>query len=497
MVIEGIKRIDDLCALAETELGGGAARTQLAEIRRGIMGPIRVAVAGREKAGKSTLVNALLGQKVAQTATGTCTRLVTVYHFGFPERIEAHFTNGEVRQFPWIPDQWPNDKDLSTESGRECLLHIYLSNSRLRNASIVDTPGLESLQYDYSSRTSSLMASAAGSDVYGEIDALVYLFQQPRSDDMSRLEAFVRRSTGHGLTALNAVGVLSRIDSLAAAGDDPWPAATRIAEKYTRAYRPILGSVFPIIGLLAETSTTGALTEADGRALRSLAAQSDRVKQLATISVQRFIDSDICLTPDVRSGLLSKLGLYGIRAAMEILGDGNVELSGLVPHLLRQSRVDDLDAHIRTHFQGQAEVFKVASACRVLRRLAFTYRPSTDPKFMSVFQDEVRAIEISREMHRLAEIQALGALPEADQIDPAMREEAVALFLLKGWNQGDAQDSAAAVDASTPDEDNLRARLQSWQRLENDPASDYTTRTICRVVRLSYMQILGDMSAQT
>ena len=47
------------------------------EVLRRLSAPLQVAVAGRIKSGKSTLVNALIGRRVAPTDGGECTRLVT------------------------------------------------------------------------------------------------------------------------------------------------------------------------------------------------------------------------------------------------------------------------------------------------------------------------------------------------------------------------------------------------------------------------------------
>ena len=44
--------------------------------------PLRVAIAGKVKAGKSTLLNALVGEEIAPTDAGECTRVVTWYHDG-------------------------------------------------------------------------------------------------------------------------------------------------------------------------------------------------------------------------------------------------------------------------------------------------------------------------------------------------------------------------------------------------------------------------------
>ena len=48
--------------------------------------PLRVAIAGKVKAGKSTLLNALVGEQVAPTDAGECTRVVTWYRDGTTPR---------------------------------------------------------------------------------------------------------------------------------------------------------------------------------------------------------------------------------------------------------------------------------------------------------------------------------------------------------------------------------------------------------------------------
>ena len=52
--------------------------------------PLRVAVAGRVKAGKSTLLNALVGERLAPTDAGECTRIVTWYQDGHTYQVSAH-----------------------------------------------------------------------------------------------------------------------------------------------------------------------------------------------------------------------------------------------------------------------------------------------------------------------------------------------------------------------------------------------------------------------
>src|SRR5690606_31682359 len=69
---------------------GTDAGHRLAELARRLDEPLRVAVAGRIKAGKSTLLNALIGEQLAPTDAGECTRIVTWYRDGHTYRVTAH-----------------------------------------------------------------------------------------------------------------------------------------------------------------------------------------------------------------------------------------------------------------------------------------------------------------------------------------------------------------------------------------------------------------------
>src|ERR1044071_1071163 len=81
-------RVADLCQEVGHRLGG-ATQGQVLDVRRRLDEPLRVAVAGRLKAGKSTLVNALIGRRVAPTGAGECTRVVTQFRYGTADRVDV------------------------------------------------------------------------------------------------------------------------------------------------------------------------------------------------------------------------------------------------------------------------------------------------------------------------------------------------------------------------------------------------------------------------
>ncbi|MDF2492354.1 MAG: GTP-binding protein [Microbacterium sp.] len=70
----------ELLARARTVYGDDPAASRiLDELEVRLREPVRIAIAGMVKAGKSTLLNALIGEQIAPTDAGECTRTVIWY----------------------------------------------------------------------------------------------------------------------------------------------------------------------------------------------------------------------------------------------------------------------------------------------------------------------------------------------------------------------------------------------------------------------------------
>ena len=228
--------------------------------------PLRVAIAGKMKAGKSTLLNALVGEEIAPTDAGECTKVVTWYEYAATPRVSMQVDGGHSQS---LPVRRIDGKLMINLAGRraedvERLLVQWPSRS-LQTSTLIDTPGIDSLSKEVSGRTTRFLTPA---DEPSAADAIVYLLRHLHSTDVRFLESFHDQAAGRA-TMVNTVGVLSRADEIGAGRLDALVSAQRVARRYREdpTVRQLCQTVVPVVGLLAQTGRT--LRQAEFEALQS------------------------------------------------------------------------------------------------------------------------------------------------------------------------------------------------------------------------------------
>lgn len=275
--------------------------------------PPRVVVVGRLKAGKSTLVNALIGAPVAETAALEATNVVTVYQAGAPSRAELVGLDGERRPIPLAAG---TSVSIDADAADIAYVHRYLPTQSLANLTLVDTPGLATLTVENENRTRAALIDGFAQTRAASVDAdgAVFLFDSaPRADEIE----FLRQL---GFTPLNTLGVLSRADSFgegALGQRNPIEHAHAHSQKLAQRLAQSVATVVPVAGLLAESSHTGQVTEADAIALHTLASMN-------TLELMDLLESESPeqLGPVMRDRLLDLLGEYGVLGARTVAGQG-------------------------------------------------------------------------------------------------------------------------------------------------------------------------------
>ncbi len=107
---------------------------------------VSVAVVGRFKAGKSSLLNRLTKCSILPVGVVPVTAVVTEIRFGPVEKAAVHFMDGRVEELPVdCIAQYVSERENPENSKRVKLITVELPGlKRFRGLKFVDTPGLES-----------------------------------------------------------------------------------------------------------------------------------------------------------------------------------------------------------------------------------------------------------------------------------------------------------------------------------------------------------------
>ena len=421
--------VANLCTRLQPQVSARTA-AGFREVLRRLSAPLQVAVAGRIKSGKSTLVNALIGRRVAPTDVGECTRLVTRFQYGTVDRVEIVFDDGRKQVLPFSADGMiPND--LEVDFDKVSHLEAYLTNAVLRDLTVIDTPGLGSLDAASVKRTEQLLGAAKhrkpedgeeeeeGSDdlddtsrnaVAGAEAVLYVVTQGVRADDQQALAAFTAATASREAGPVNAIAILNKADtiapeSVAGSDGDVWKAAALLAEKQAATLKPRVADVIPVIGLLAESAESGGFTSADADALRALSKLDDATWETMLMSADIFATWDCEVPEATRTLLLEKLDLYGIRTAVDALRrDPDITAGTLRRVLLNASGLSGVRGKLDAVFRARADGIKAAAALASVTALAHA---SGDPGERQRVHDAIEVLLAKPEAHQLRLLEAL------------------------------------------------------------------------------------------
>jgi Dynamin family len=451
--------------------------------------PLRVAIAGKLKAGKSTLLNALVGEEIAPTDATECTRVVTWYEHGAAPRITVHPSAGPPAELPVVRAEGRLQLDLGGhEVGEVDHLTVAWPARSLRAATLIDTPGIDSLSLSISRRT---LAFLAPEDEPSDADAMIYLIRHLHDSDLRLLESFRDTACGRA-TMINTIGVLARADEIGGGRIDSLISAGAIAARYREhpTIRQLCSTVVPVVGLLAQAGRT--LRQAEYEALEVLAGEPRQVTNSMLLSVDRFIASDapVPLPSDRRTALIDRLGLFGVRLALTFVRSGMRDPTVLATELVRRSGLDELRQLLATQFTARSGVLKARSTMLALSRLMRAHpRRGTE----SLAADLERIVAGAHEMRELALLSSLRA-GRISFAEFGAGEDRAAERLLGASGSTPAHRlglGATATDADARAE--ATEAIQRWRARAQSALVDRHTADGCLVVARSCEGVLAEL----
>jgi energy-coupling factor transporter ATP-binding protein EcfA2 len=485
-----IEHVSELIASGQ-ELVPDSLRPTLNDLERRLREPVRVAVVGRVNSGKSTLVNALLAQRVAPTDISECTRLVTWFHYGHPQRVEIELIDGSRVDAQLGADGLlPNELGVPLTQVRA--LHCYLANDTLHWMTLIDTPGIGSVNQEYSQMTEELLAVERDSaDAAQRADAVVFLLNQVMmEDEIQALQMFRNATPGEGETsAANAVGLLSKADQLGDFTQDPWGVALELAGVYAGKFRDEVAAVVPVIGLVAETAETATLSETDTRQLGDLAGMEPKQLERLLWSADRFVGAEAPVSSEDRETLLAKLDLYGIQRAVTFLRQGVTGAVALRRELSASSGIAEVKRTLATYFHEQDHVLKVRSALEVLERLTYSVVDAQDVPGLLRFRGDVEKLRLDPAMHQVSELQAWHACCTGRvSLTPEQLAEVERLFAPGTAARKLGQPGAGPEQLRQAAKESM-ARWRGYMVTNADPSQ----AKVARVVLRSYQQLWTEL----
>jgi hypothetical protein len=443
--------------------------------------PLRVALVGTVKAGKSTLVNALLGEQLAPTDARECTRIVTWYRHGNAPSVRArHAAEGEV-QIPTRRQAGRVELDLGHLDANEIeWLDVTWPAAPLEEFTLIDTPGMASVSTEVGERTVEFVAPEGGVTV---ADAFVYLLRSLHAHDVEFLRTLGDRTGGE--TSIGSIAVLSRADELGAGRLNAMAVANKAVDRLRDdpTLEAVCETVVPVAGLLALAGQS--LRQSEFADLAKIAAlPPDRLAALM-VSTDRFIsaESDDLPSPRDRTNLVHRLGLFGIRLALAVIQMGVKDATTLADELVRHSGLEELKRVIDVHCRRRHPQLKAHAVLLGLQQL-FADRPAPEAVQLAETVDELLA-----DPHPFQEMKLLGRVSSSRiTLRPDDRAEMERLL------GGSGTTAAERLGA----EDDLRqhalAALWKWRDHAANPLLDPETAEACRVTARTCEWIVADLS---
>ncbi|MEO6951921.1 MAG: tetratricopeptide repeat protein, partial [Polyangia bacterium] len=174
----------------------------LGRLRESLDRPLVVTVMGEFNAGKSTFVNAFLGEEVAPMGVTPTTATVNLLKYGAERKGRVHYHDERTRELAWadVPAFLKGLRDDEAKQIR--LVELLYPLETLQRINVVDTPGLNSIHAEH---------EEVARRYIEEADAVIWLFSVDQAAKASEGEALDRIAT-QGRKVLGVVNKIDRAD---------------------------------------------------------------------------------------------------------------------------------------------------------------------------------------------------------------------------------------------------------------------------------------------
>ena len=442
--------------------------------------PLRIALAGPPECGKSTLVNAMVGERIAPIGSPAGVVVSTWFQDGPAPTVTVYSAHSPAREL--AVSRGDNGLQIDTRGWQphhQDRVVVDWPTRTLRDATLIDTPAI-------GSATGEEAGTTTLAQIAGETDGLLYLARQPRGPELQALQAAPGNPVAEA-APINTILVLAKADELGAGRIDALSSAQQVARRYRTDARVAATSqsVVPVAGMLGLAGKT--LRDNEFAWLQRLSTVPRQTADTFLISADRFLaDSPHQpLPPAARVSLLERFGLFGIRLASLLARRGFDTPAKLSAELVQRSGLGELREAINMFFVDRRDVLKARSALLALDGLTRTEPRPSARRLVGQLERLLASAHEFRELRLLAALQANRTGLPADLSAEANRligGQGVDLLARLGI---DYEASEAEV------RDAIGQTMHRWRDVAENPMLDASARQAAQVVLRSCEALLA------
>jgi len=421
-----LKLLKNITVMVGSDSSSGLSEfaLELEDMKKRLDKPLRVAVVGVMKAGKSTLMNTILQEKILFTGTLETTYTVSWFKYGEKPALNIVYYNGTEEAAPFEElEKWtvrPADVEKHLLDEVE-YVEIYYPNEILKTMELIDTPGLQSTHekdarntYNFLGQRLSEEADKVTAENASKAEAIIYAFSRSAAQtDADVLDAFKGESSN--TSPVNAIGIFTQADRawdvMRNPDANPLELVASANEKYKSQLKDKLYTVMPVSALPVEGAC--GLDDRSFDILKRLSG-IDKADLLDSLSfAELFItdpaDEKMPVSSEDRQYILKQFAQYGIFTATNALREG-ITREELPKYLYDRSGVGDAMELVLRHFGNRALLIKLDHMFRRLRQTAGKVKNAvgTDSAAKTVCTNIIEAIDTFREQeHSFCELDVL------------------------------------------------------------------------------------------
>ncbi|WP_368503161.1 dynamin family protein [Alkalihalophilus sp. As8PL] len=222
--------------------------------------PPLLLIAGEFKSGKSTFINALLGEVVLKSDVTPATAVITMLTFGEQKKVIAHFKTGETKEYDekWVTKLTAESKGkwAFIRSQLE-YIEIQLPNNLLKLFTLVDSPGLQANHEQHTNATQSFLS---------RVDYIIWVFNYQFIGSTTELAALKQINE----LGFQPKGVVNRIDL----HDEE---EESLEELFELSLKRLRGTVHSLVGVSALEALEGKIENDEEKLNWSLWSEVDHI----------------------------------------------------------------------------------------------------------------------------------------------------------------------------------------------------------------------------